>query len=127
MHHADLLTAREHCQAMHDLIVHHTGGWADADSLDKFQRMTAAAAAAMDDLDCEHLASVIIELATDLFSTVDHAKWAQGQTSGADVLRLRILREITAFQGRVAYIEAVRTGAEQNGYPDDTHSLKSRQ
>ena len=123
---ADLYIARKHCQAMRDLIVHHTGGWADAESLNKFQHVTAAAASAVEDPECKHLASAIIELAGDLFSAIGHAKWAQGQTSGADVLRLRILREITAFQGRLAYIEAVRTGAGRHGDPHDAHSPKAR-
>ena len=126
MPHADLYIATNHCQDMRDLIVHHTGGWADAESLNKFQQMTAAAASAVDDLECKHLASAIIELARDLFSAIGHAKWAQGQTSGADVLRLRILREITAFQGRLTYIEAMRTGAGQAGHPHDVHSPKAR-
>ena len=126
MPHADLFIATKHCQAMRDLIVHHTGGWADAESLNKFQQMAAAAASAVDDLECKHLASAIAELAADLFSAIGHAKWAQGQTSGADVLRLRILREITAFQGRLTYIEAVRTGAGQDGRFRDTHSPKAR-
>jgi hypothetical protein len=126
MPHADLYIATNHCQDMRDLIVHHTGGWADAESLNKFQQMTAAAASAVDDLECKHLASAIVELANDLFSAIGHAKWAQGQTSGADVLRLRILREITAFQGRLTYIEAMRTGAEQAGHPHGIHSPKAR-
>ena len=126
MPHVDLYLARKHCQAMRELIVHHTGGWADAESLGKFQRMAAMAAAAVDDLECKHLASALVELATDLFSALDHTKWAQGQTSGADVLRLRILREITAYQGRLAYVEAMRTGAAQDGPPRDVDSLKPR-
>ena len=126
MPHADLYIATEHCRAMRDLIVLHTGGWADAESLNRFRHMAAAAASAVDDLECKHLASAIVELASDLFSAIGHAKWAQGQTSGADVLRLRILREITAFQGRLTYIEAMRTGAEQDGHSRDAHLLKAR-
>ena len=126
MPYADLYIGTKYCQDMRELIVHHTGGWADAESLKKFQHMTAAAAAVMEDLECKHLASAISDLARDLFSAIDHAKWAQGQTSGADVLRLRILREITAFQGRLTYIEALRTAVEQDGPPRDGHSSKAR-
>ncbi len=126
MPHVDLYIARKYCQEMRDLIVHHTGGWADAASLSRFQQMTAAAASAVDDLECQHLASAIAGLAGDHFSAANHAKWAQGRTSGADVLRLRILREITAFQGRLTYIEAVRTGAGQDGHSGDAHSSKPR-
>jgi hypothetical protein len=126
MPHVDLYIARKYCQEMRDLIVHHAGGWADAASLSKFQQVTAAAASAVDDLECRHLASAIAEFAGDLFSVIDHAKWAQGRTSGADVLRLRILREITAFQGRLTYIEAVRTGAGQDSHLGDAHPSKAR-
>lgn len=49
MFHADLHIAAKRCQAMRDLIVLHPGGRADAESLSKFQHMTAAAAPANED------------------------------------------------------------------------------
>jgi hypothetical protein len=122
----DSRIAREHCEAMRDLIVLHAGGWRDVESLKKLQHMAAAAANALDDLESKHLASVISELGVALFSADDHEKWAQGKTSGADVLRLRILREINALQGRIAYIESVRSGAVQASGSPRTYSGKPR-
>jgi hypothetical protein len=126
MSHPDLYLARKHSEALRDLIVRHAGGWRDVESLKKLQHMTAATANALDDLESRHLASVISELGVALFSADDHGKWAQGRTSGADVLRLRILREITALQGRIAYIESVRSGAVQASSSPKTPPMKPR-
>jgi len=126
MPHPDLYIARKHSDSMCDLIVHHRGGWRDVESLKKLQHMTAAAANALDDLESKRLASVISELGVALFSADDHEKWAQGKTSGADVLRLRILREITALQGRIAHIESVRAGAVQASGSPKTVPVKRR-
>jgi len=115
MPHADLFIAGKYCQSMRDLIVVHTGGWQDDHSLQRFQEMAAAAAASVDDGECKDLAAEIMRLATDLFSATDHEQWVQGKTSGADVLRLRILREVRAFQDRLAAIETMRSAEQQRG------------
>ena len=124
--HPDLYMARKHSESMYELIVHHRGGWRDVESLKKLQHMTAAAANALDDLESKRLASVISGLGVALFSADDHEKWAQGKTSGADVLRLRILREITALQGRIAHVESVRSGAVQAGGSPKASPVKRR-
>lgn len=61
---SNLYEAQKHCDAMRELIVQHTGGWADAASLEKFQQMAQSAAAAVEDPECKHTASLVIELAT---------------------------------------------------------------
>jgi hypothetical protein len=126
MPHPDLYIARKHAESMRDLIVRHAGGWRDVESLKKLQHTTAAVANAMEDLESRHLTSVISELGVALFSADAHEKWAQGKTSGADVLRLRILREIAALQGRIAYVESVRSGAGQASGSPKTFPLKPR-
>lgn len=100
MPYADLFIAAKHCQLMRDLVIVHTGGWHDDPSLRQMHDMAAAAASAVDGKECKDFAAAITHLSTDLFSASGHEKWAHGRTSGADFLRLRILREIKAFQDR---------------------------
>jgi hypothetical protein len=110
MPYADLLAAGRHGQSMRDIVVLRTGGWQDDRSLEQLQGLADAAASSVGDAECKALLAAIVRLATDLFSAAGHARWAQGHTSGADFLRLQILREIKAFQDRLAAIDAMRTG-----------------
>lgn len=127
MPNADIFIAAKHCQAMRDLIVMHTGGWQDDASLRTIRQLARAAASAVDDADCKDLGETIIHFASHLFSVAGHAEFAHGQTSGADVLRLRILREIQAFRDRLSYLEAMRaTAAQQDGHSDESRARKGR-
>jgi hypothetical protein len=105
-----LIAARAlaHCGRIRDLILHHSGGWADADALRKFQRLSYSAACAADDAECAELMRVADEYAADLFSEANHTKWARGRTSGADVLRLFILGKLDAFRARLQEALALR-------------------
>jgi hypothetical protein len=93
--------ALAHCARIRDLILHHSGGWADADALRRFRRLAYSAVAAAEDEECAQLLIAADECAVDLFSESDHHKWARGRTSGADVLRLRILAKLDAFRDRL--------------------------
>ena len=126
MAYADLFAAASHCQVMREFIILRVGGKQDDASIRELRGMAAAAAVAVEDAECKALTEAIVHLATDLFSDSAHAKWAHGQTSGADFLRLRILREIKAFQDRLAAIEMMRMAAEQHGHLSDIRSGKPR-
>jgi hypothetical protein len=108
---ADLEAARQQCHSMRELVVLHPGGWRDADSLHKLKTMLLAAKRSLGDQDFETLARALEGYAAELFSESDHEKWAQGRTSGADYLRLLILRQLDKLCARLEMIEAVRTRA----------------
>lgn len=100
---ADALT---HCERIRDLIIHHSGGWADTDALRKFRLLSYAAARAADNADCSELMRTGDQYATDLYSASAHHKWARGKTSGADMLRLCILSKLDAFRERLMQLLA---------------------
>src|SRR5262245_34387587 len=93
--------ALAHCGRIRDLILLHSGGWADADALRKFRGLSYSAAAAADDAECAELMRVADQYAVDLFSDTGHQKWARARTSGADILRLCILAKLDAFRDRL--------------------------
>jgi len=109
----DLETARRHYSAMRDLIIHHRGGSRNEQALRKLWGLSRKAAAAIDDSDCKRLLSAIDGYGADLFSESGHLKWAQAQISGADFLRLQILRELDDFHARLLLLqlEAIRSEA----------------
>ena len=109
----DLETARKHYSAMRDLIIHRRGGARDERALRKLRDLSRKAAAAVDDSDCRRLLSAVDGYGADLFSESAHLKWARTEISGADLLRLRILRELDGFHARLLQLqfEATRNAA----------------
>ena len=120
MSHTDLDAARSHYTALRDLIIHQEGGWADKESLRKLDRLCSLVVDAIDDAECRARMESIQAFANDLYSTSGHLRWTRKETSGADFLRLWILREIDAFWSRLDLLEAIRRGAAQL---DPSHHL----
>jgi hypothetical protein len=108
----DLGTARRHYSAMRDLIIHHRGGSRNEQALGKLRGLSRKAAAAIDDSDCKRLLSAVDGYGADLFSESGHLKCAQMQISGADFLRLKILRELDAFHARLLQLQFEATRNE---------------
>jgi hypothetical protein len=90
------------CERIRELILHHGGGWADEYALDRFSVYSRAASRAAEDPDCRALMDAAYRYALDLFSATAHEKWGLGGTSGADVLRLKILGTLKAFRDSLA-------------------------
>lgn len=122
--------ALAHCSRIRDLILHHSGGWADADALRKFRRLSYSAAAAADDAACSELMHLADQYAADLFSDSDHQKWARARTSGADILRLCILAKLDAVNARLRRMQeeasALRGVAAVDGDGGAGHEVGSR-
>jgi hypothetical protein len=108
MAYEDLEAALAHYQAIRSEIIHHPGGWRDEILLRKLDLACEAAVLAVDDRECKVHIGAVEDYCRQLYSTAAHLEWARGQTSGADHLRLRILRELEAFRARVLEIETLR-------------------
>lgn len=106
MPYLDLDAAERQYHALRELIIHHPGGWRDESSLQRLRKICRAANAAVEDLECREHIGAVEDYACGLYSETGHRKWALGNMSGADLLRLRILRELSSFQGRLAFLEA---------------------
>lgn len=122
MSHGATDDALGYCARIRDLILHHRGGWADGDALEKFRLLSGAAARALDDVEGAALMRAAGEYASDLFSGADHQKWARGKTSGADMLRLCILAKLDAFRDRAVHLQAAareRNASDRTHYPWD--------
>ena len=105
---ADLDDARRHHAALLEIILHHPGGWADRASLNRIVELCRVAGAAIDDAQCAEQAGIVADCATDLFSEQAHKKWDRSNVSGADFLRLEIMRALHSFSRRLSEIEAAR-------------------
>ena len=104
--------ALTYCARIRDLVLHHSGGWADADALRRFRLLSYAASRAADDAQCAEIMHTAEQYAADLFSATAHQKWARTTTSGADMLRLCILSKLDAFRDRLNQLQAARGGPD---------------
>jgi hypothetical protein len=109
--HKDIEAARRHYLAMRALISHHPGGREDDETLSKLQEISQKAAAAIDDVECKALLWLVDGYGADLFSDSGHRKWVRTRVSGADFLRLQILKELDAFHARLFQLEVARNAA----------------
>jgi hypothetical protein len=96
--------ALAYCARIRDLILLHSGGWADADALYRFHLLSGAAARAAHDAQCIELLRTAEQYAKDLFSATAHHSWARGKTTGADILRLCILGKLDTLRERLTQL-----------------------
>lgn len=108
MPYVDLEIGRRSYQAMRELVIHRTGGFRDEPSWRKLQDLCRTAFAAVDDLECKEHVGAVEDFGADLYSDAGHQKWARKQMSGADFVRLQVLKELDAFYTRVFALEAMR-------------------
>ena len=99
--------ALTHCGRIRELVLQHSGGWADTDALTKFRALTFAAARAADDPECAGMMRSADRYALDLFSASAHENWATGGMSGTQFLRLQIFRLLDAFRDRLMHLQHV--------------------
>ena len=109
----DLDDARKQHAALLEIIIHNGGGWADTGSLRRVMELCRAAVSAIDDAECRENVKIIAQCAAELFSEQAHRKWDRGSLSGADFLRLEIMRALHSFSRRLADIEAARRGGSE--------------
>ena len=92
------------CERMQELLLHHSGGWADADALSRFRELSFAASRAADDPECAGMMRSADRYALDLFSHSAHQYWATPELVGTDFLRLQISRVLDAFRDRLLHL-----------------------
>jgi hypothetical protein len=80
--------------------------------LETLRDLSRKAAAAVHDVDCNSLLLAVDAHGADLFSESRHLKWAQTSVSGADFLRLKILRALDAFHARLLELQFEATRNE---------------
>jgi hypothetical protein len=108
----DLQIARQHYCAMRDLIIQHRGGSRNEHALGRLRDLSRKATAAINDSNGKSLLSAVDGYVADLFSESGHLKWAHTPVSGADFLRLKILRELDAFHARLMQLQFEATRYE---------------
>jgi hypothetical protein len=111
MSYNDVEIARMHYRGMRDLIIHNAGGWKDEQALELMRAFCRRAHATLEDRSGRLDLAAIEDYAAALWSESDHRRWNRNRLSGADFLRLQILRQLDRFAERLDVLEMERSGA----------------
>ena len=106
----DVEVARIHYRGMRELIIHNRGGWKDEQALELMRAFCRRAHATLEDRSSRADLAAIEDYAAALWSESDHRRWTRDRLSGADFLRLQILRQLDRFLDRLNVLEMERTG-----------------
>jgi hypothetical protein len=118
MSYPDIEEARRRHAALKDVFGHHRGDWsAGAEELRCVEECCREAAAAINDAQCREEMGIVGDYAAELFARGEHRKWESESMSGAEFLRLQILKALDTFHSRLYSIEAIRHAADRQLYP----------
>ena len=120
MSYSDIDAARRGHTALKDVFAHHRADWAArADDLRRVETLCLETAAAIGDAQCREEMGIVGDYAAELFTRGEHRKWESESMSGAEFLRLQILKALDSFHSRLYSIEAIRRAGERQLYPFD--------
>jgi len=123
MPYPDIEEARARHAALKDVFSHHRGDWsAGGDELRRVEELCREAAAAINDPQCREEMGIVGDYAAELFARGEHRKWESESMSGAEFLRLQILKALDSFRSRLYSIEAIRRAGEHQLYPFTTRA-----
>jgi hypothetical protein len=114
MSYLDIEEARRRHVALKEMFAHHRRDWSvRPDELRRVEELCREAAAAINDAQCGERLGIVRNYAAELFSSGAHRKWAADSISGAEFLRLQILKALDSFHSRLYSIEAIRRSGER--------------
>ena len=118
MSYPDIDEARGSHAALKEVFAHHRGDWtAGGEELRRVEQLCRDAAAAVDDSQCREEIGIVGDYAAELFARGEHRKWESESMSGAEFLRLQILKALDSFHSRLYSIEAIRRAGDRQLYP----------
>ena len=118
MNYPDIEQARRHHGDMKEVFAHHRADWtARGDELRRVEELCREAASSINDPQCREEMGIVGDYAAELFARGEHRKWESESMSGAEFLRLQILKALDSFHSRLYSIEAIRRAGERQLYP----------
>jgi hypothetical protein len=118
MSYPDIEEARRRHAALKDVFAHRRDDWSAGDEeLRRVEELCREAGASIDDAQCREEMGIVGDYAAELFSRGEHRKWELESMSGAEFLRLQILKALDSFHSRLYSIEAIRRAGDRQLYP----------
>jgi len=120
MSYPDIDEARQRHASLKDIFALHRADWAArAEEMQRVETLCREAAAAIGDAQCREEMGIVGDYAAELYARGEHRKWASESMSGAEFLRLQILKALDTFHSRLYSIEAIRRAGDRQLYPFD--------
>jgi hypothetical protein len=114
MAYPDIEQGRDYHAALKSIFAFHRTDWAERlEVLRVVEDLCRQAAAAVDDAACREEMGIVADYAAEIFSRGEHRKWESESMSGAEFLRLQILKALDSFHSRLYSIEAIRRAGER--------------
>lgn len=114
----DIEEARAHHAALKQTFALHRGDWSTGgNELQRVEELCREAAGAINDPQCREEMGIVGDYAAELFARGEHRKWESESMSGAEFLRLQILKALDTFHSRLYSIEAIRRAGDGQLYP----------
>jgi hypothetical protein len=114
MAYPDIEQGRDYHAALKSIFAFHRTDWAERlEVLREVEDLCRQAAAAVDDAACREEMGIVADYAAEIFSRGEHRKWESESMSGAEFLRLQILKALDSFHSRLYSIEAIRRAGER--------------
>ena len=127
MSYTDIDEARRRHASLKDVFACHRADWsARTEELRRVEELCRQAAAAIADAQCREEIGIVGDYAAELLARGEHRKWASESMSGAEFLRLQILKALDSFHSRLYSIEAIRRAGERQLYPFDRRAQGER-
>ena len=111
MGYPDLDRARGLHAALHEIFQHGAEDF-DPAILHRVLALCREAAASVSDAYCREELHIVADYAKELFSQARHRKYESDSLSGAEFLRLQILKALDSFHSRLYSMEAIRRAGE---------------
>jgi hypothetical protein len=90
----------------------------DVQLVRRVEALCRRASAAVDDAYCQQEMRLVAGYAAELFSEQGHHKYESQSLSGAEFLRLQIIKALDSFHGRLFSLEAMRRAAAMGVKPE---------
>ena len=118
MSYPDIDEARLRHASLKEVFACHRADWsARGEELRRIEELCREAAAAIGDAQCREEMGIVGDYAAELFARGEHRKWESESMSGAEFLRLQILKALDTFHSRLYSIEAIRRAGDRQLYP----------
>jgi hypothetical protein len=114
----DLDAAREQHAALRE-IFYSADGSLDAQLLRRVEALCRRASAATDDAYCQQEMRLVAGYAAELLTQQGHHKYESESLSGAEFLRLQIVKALDSFHSRLFSLEAMRRAAAMGVKPEE--------
>jgi hypothetical protein len=126
MRQPDLERALHHLGVVHDLFAEHSGGVPEPRLLGAIELLSGSIARLLPDCLCQQKLADLRMAARAFYSERDHLRCGRPPLSGLEYLRLQILKDLNALDGRIRRLYKIRLTSTAEHVLSPSHARPAR-